>query len=241
MYEDRPEKDTPEWIQEELREYGGSSPSGKAIWRLVLAQNCRIRCFGSLNYISQDIEKLQDDVEFNDDQEAAVRETRLLAPDRIEVGEHWIPRYDVEGWILQRWFPASAWGTREKWEGERDKDGRTKLLAAYPQSGDYMVMPCGPWRTIAEVGDLKAAIRCYNVQQRRNPVNFGNHMKALLAFEEQTRRDKTDAYAEEISAQHRLALAGTLRSVSTSAQRFRNVVAKHTVGGVNLGASEKWG
>lgn len=230
MYEDRPQKDTPGWIQEELREYGGLSPDGQPIWRLVLAQNCRIHCFGTLNHISQDVEALADDARPTD-----------VVPDRTEEGEHWIPRYDVEGWILQRWFPASIWGTREKWEGERAKDGRTRLLAAYPQRGDYMMMPCGPWKSITEAGDLEAAIRCYNAQQRRNPANWDNHMLAMLAFEQQTRQVKADAYADEIAAQHRLGLDHVLRSVSPAAQRFRNVVSKHTAGGVNLGASEKWG
>ena len=114
-------------------------------------------------------------------------------------------------------------------------------MASYPQRGDYMMMPCGPWKSIAEAGDLKAAIRCYNVQQRRNPANWDNHMRGMLAFEAQARQKKADDYAEEIAAQHRLVLAGTLRTVSQSAQEFRNVVAKHTAGGVNLGASEKWG
>lgn len=230
MYEDRPEKDTPEWIREELREYGGLSPDGQPIWRLVLARNCRIHCFGTMNHISQNIDELPDDARPTD-----------LVPDRIEQGEFWVPRYDVEGWILQRWYPSFVWGSREKWEGERSSDGRTRLMASYPQRGDYMMMPCGPWKTIAEAGDLKAAIRCYNVQQRRNPANWDNHMRAMLAFEEQARQKKVDDYAAEIAAQHALVLAGTLRTVSQSAQEFRNVVSKHTAGGVNLGASEKWG
>lgn len=230
MYEDRPEKDTPEWIQAELREYGGLSPDGQPIWRLVLARNCRIHCFGTMNHLSQDIEALPDDAKPTD-----------VVPDRIEEGEFWVPRYDLAGWILQRWYPAFVWGSREKWEGEKSRDGRTRLMASYPQHGDYMMMPCGPWKSIAEAGDLKAAIRCYNVQQRRNPANWDNHMKGMLAFEEQARQKKVDDYAEEIAAQHRLVLAGTLRTVSKSAQEFRNVVAKHTAGGVNLGASDKWG
>lgn len=230
MYEDRPEKDTPDWIQAELREYGGLSPDGQPIWRLVLARNCRIRCFGTMNHVAQDIEALPDDARPTD-----------VVPDRIEEGEFWVPRYDIEGWILQRWYPSFVWGSREKWESEKSRDGRTRLMAAYPQRGDYMMMPCGPWNSIAEAGDLKAAIRCYNVQQRRNPANWDNHMKGMLAFEEQARQKKVDDYAEEIAAQHRLVLAGTLRTVSKSAQEFRNVVAKHTAGGVNLGASDKWG
>lgn len=230
MYEDRPEKDTPEWVQAELREYGGLSPDGQPMWRLVLARNCRIRCFGTMNHLSQKTEEMPEFARPTD-----------LVPDRIEEGAFWIPRYKIHGWILQRWYPASAWGARSQWESEKARDGRTRMLAAFPQRGDYMMVPAGPWKTIAEAGDLKAAIRCYNVQQRRNPVNWENHERAMLAFEEQERQQEVDAYAEEIAAQHREVLAGTIRTVSLAAQKFRNVVAKHTAGGVNLGASEKWG
>jgi hypothetical protein len=231
MYEDRPEKDTPQWVLNELLEYGGPSPNGQAIWRLVLAQNCRIHCFGSMNHIAKGrIENIGDDPQAKGS----------FTPDRIEEGEFWAPRYRSEGWILQRWFPAHVWGTREKWEGEKAKDGRTRLLASYPQRGDYMMM-AGPWPSIALAGDLTSAIRCYNVQQRNNPVNWPNHIEAMAKAEELERQQAADAYADEIAAQHREALAGVLRSTSSAAQEFRNVVAEHTAGGVNLGASEKWG
>lgn len=231
MYEDRPEKDTPEWIQAELREYGGVSPDGQPIWRLVLARNCRIRCFGTMNHISQDTTKMPEFARATD-----------VVLDRIEDGEFWVERYrNIKGWILQRWFPAVAWGPRERWEREKARDGRTRLLAAYPQRGDYMMMPCGPWDSIVEAGDLKAAIRCYNVQQRRNPVNWANHERAMLAFEEQERQQEVERYAAEMAAAQREQFAGALRTVSTGAQRFRNAVAEMTAGGVNLGASEKWG
>ncbi len=233
MFEDRPEKDTPAWIQSELREYGGLSPDGQTIWRLVLAQNCRIHCFGTKNHMPDGFKHSQ----MSDDPEAK----GSLVPSRIEEGEFWIPRYRIRGWILQRWFPASVWGSKARWEGEKANDGRTRLLAAYPQRGDYMMMPCGPWKTIAEAGDLKGAIRCYNVQQRRNPVNWENHIQSMTVFEEQERQQAAASYAEEMATQHRLGVGSILRSVSTSAQKFRNVVAEHTAGGVNLGASEKWG
>jgi hypothetical protein len=234
MYEDRPEKDTPEWLQTELREYGGLSPDGQAIWRFVLARNCRIRCFGTLNH-GTDAKVAE-----NPNRDAWLEELNAVVG-RVEEGSFWVPRYKMEGWILQRWFPASAWGTKEQWEREKAGDGRTRLLAAFPQRGDYMMVPCGPWKTIAEAGDLKGAIRCWNKQQRMNPVNWQNHERAMLAFEVQENQRQVDDYAEEIAAQHREALAGTLRTVSESAQRFRSVVAKHTAGGVHLGASEKWG
>lgn len=231
MYEDRPEKDTPQRILDELRAYGGESPNGQAIWRLVLAGNRRIHCFGSMNHIAKGrMEAIGDDPQAKGS----------FTLDRTEEGEFWVPRYRSDGWVLERWFPAHVWGTKDKWEGEKARDGRARLLAGYPQRGDYMMM-AGPWPTIAAAGDLKAAIRCYNVQQRSNPANWANQIEAMARFEELYRQQAADNYAEEIAAQHREALAGVLRSASSAAQEFRNVVSQHTAGGVNLGASEKWG
>jgi hypothetical protein len=230
IYEHKPEKDTPENIREDLRAYGGESPDGKAVWRLVLAENCKFHCFGARNHIERGKVRAMGDNSRPTD----------IQPNRIEVGEHWIPRYKHRGWILERWFPASVWGTKEKWDGEKASDGRTKLLAAFPSRGDYMMM-AGPWATIQQAGDLYAAIRCYNIQQRRNPVNWPNHLHAMTVFEEQERQAAADAYADELAAQHRLGMGSILQSVSSSAQRFRNIVSKHTASGVNLGASEQWG
>lgn len=230
IYEDRPEKDTPQRIIDELREYGGESPDGQAIWRLVLAQNCRVRCFGQMNHIQPGVIDAMTDT---------TRPTDIV-PDRIEDGEHWVPRFHAKGWILQRWYPASAWGTREAWEGQKSKDGRTRLLAAFPQRGDYMNMPCGPWRTLAEVPDLRTAIRSYNLQQSLNPVNWDNHTLAMAAAEAQERQVAADEFAEELESQYRIGFSGILRSASCAAQKVRNRIAEG-VGGMNLGAANKWG
>jgi hypothetical protein len=232
VYEDHPERDTPEEINQMLADYGGLSPHGDPIWRLVLARNCRLRCFGQLNFLPDglDIEDLPEGSKPTD-----------VTPVRIEVGEHWVPRYQQDGWILERWFPASAWGPREKWEAEKDKDGRTRLLAAYPERGGYMAMPAGPWRTITEAGDLCAAIRCYNMQQRRNPVRWDLYMETQAAREGVERQKRADEYAEEIAALHRASYGPAMRTASKAAQEMRSAVAEQAAGGVNLGASEKWG
>lgn len=231
MYEDRPEKDTPDSIRQELREYGGESPDGQSIWRLVLAQNCRIHCFGTQNHIAKGrAEALPDDAH-----------PVNIVPDRIEEGEFWIPRFREQGWILQRWYPASVWGTREKWDSERAPDGRTRLLAAYPNRGDYMIMPCGPWTAIPPVDALRGMIRHYNAQQRANPVNWENMIQATTAMEAQQRQVEADAYALELEAQFRIGFSGVLRTASCAAQQVRNSISEYSVGGVNLGASNKWG
>jgi hypothetical protein len=230
MYEDRPERDTPPHINRDLVEYGGLSPDGQPIWRVVLAQNCRTLCFGPMNHIEQGrIDAITDTTRPTD-----------ITPDRISDGPVWIPRYKVKGWILERWFPAGAWGTRDSWESQRARDDRTRLLAAYPQRGGYMMM-CGPWKTVAEIGDLHSAIRCYNAQQAANPVNWDNHTRAWLALEAEERQRTADEFEDNIDSDYRMAISSILRTVSPSAQAFRDAVSQMSAGGTQLGASEKWG
>jgi hypothetical protein len=240
-YEDRPEKDTPQWIQDELRAYGGESPGGDPIWKLVLAENCRTRFFGTMNHVSQGaIDSISGEATPLADGKFAADSGGKVVPDRIEHGEHWVPRFGVKGWILLHWYPASAWGSRAEWEGQKDKDGRTRLLAAFPQRGDYMVMSCGPWRTLNEVPDVKALIRHYNFQQIANPVNWENDTKAMIAMEKAEREAQAEQLAQELEAQYRIGVTSVLTSVSSAAQRVRNAVSQ-SVGGVQLDAAARWG
>jgi hypothetical protein len=245
MYESRPEKDTPENILTALSDYGGLSPTGKPIWQLVLAENCKTLCHGRMNYIAKGrTEAHQYDGEWNLENktpEFTVAGNAVIEPDRIEEGSFWIPTYsNTSGWILRRWLPASSWGSRDQWEGERAQDGRTRLLAAYPQHGDYMAMPGCEWSVIPPLDLLFTCIRSYNIQQRANPVNWPNYIQAIGTVEQLRRQQAADTYAEELEAQYREGFSATFRSASSSAQIVRNIMARE-VGGVNLGAADKWG
>jgi hypothetical protein len=231
MYEDRPLKDTPNWITDELAEYSGLSPDGQPIWRLVLAENCRSHCFGSMNHIDPAlIQNMTDETRPTD-----------IVPDRIEEGEFWVPKYRQKGWILQRWFAASAWGSRNDWESQKAKDGCTRLLASFPQRGDYVMMPCGPWNSLPSIGPLKYAIRSFNLQQKNNPANWSNDTQAYIAFDNFEREQAKEKFSEELEAQYRVGVSSMLRTVSGAAQRVRNEISAVTAGGVNLGGAEKWG
>ena len=173
MYEDRPAKDTPDLLNRDLAEYGGLSPDGQPIWRMVLAQNCRIHCFGQRNEIERGRRAaMEQDEAVRTAAGLAVKETRLIEPDRIIDGEHWILRHAFKGWILQRWFPASTWGTRDNWESQKAKDGRKRLLAAYPNRGAYMMM-AGPWPTIAQAGDLHGEKSAATTWTKKEPSSLG--------------------------------------------------------------------
>ncbi len=207
MYEDRPEKDTPPNIRRMLREYGGLTPDGGPLWRMILSGNKRVRAAGVMRTIARGC---QDD---------------LPTPERVEEGVFWIRRYRFDGWILERWFPGGTWGTEADWEMQRGgADGRTRMRAAWPRHGDYFML-AGPWPTIEAAGDLKAAIRQYNRQETLKPRDFAAYLRSELMLE-MLERDREAQDAERMAAcAVREEVSPMLGSISLSAQRARNQVA----------------
>ena len=209
MYEDRPEKDTPPRIRAMLRLYGGSTPDGGPLWRLILAQNKRVRAAGVMRTMPKtfvgDVPK----------------------PDKVEEGVFWLPRYKFSGWILERWFPASTWGSEMVYEQQRSgADNRTRMLAQFPRHGDYFMIPgAGPWPTIEAAGDIKAAIREYIRAEREKPNDWNAYLRGELALEMVERERLAAEYEERMAAVSRGQVSPVLGSISRAAQSVRNKIA----------------
>lgn len=224
MYEDRPELDTPPRVRAMLRLYGGSTPDGGPLWRLILAQNKRIRAAGVMRTMGQ---------QPADQWHGERLHVEVPKPERIEEGVFWIPRYKFTGWILERWFPATAWGTQHDWEAQIDgADGRTRMMQAeWPRHGDYFMIPgAGPWQTIEAAGDLKAAIRAYIQAEREKPVDWDAYLKGELALEMSEREQLATEYENRMAQVSRSAVSPVLGSMSHAAQRVRNQIARE-IGG----------
>jgi hypothetical protein len=226
-YEDRPEKDTPAGVRKMLFEYGGRTPDGGPAWRLVLAQNCRIQCFGTMTHAPQ----------AKDQTELDMRETK---PDRIEEGAFWVRRYKCKGWILQKWFPASTWGTREEWESRKAADGVTRLHGKYPENGDYYMM-AGPWRSIEHVGNLIVEIQKVNRSQQKHPSNWDRVFREYLRQDREERESRIHEYETTLEIYRKTQILPVLKSTSSSAQRVRNEIQSGMGSGAHMGASEMWG
>ncbi len=65
-------------------------------------------------------------------------------------------------------------------------------------------MPCGPWKTLNEISDLRTAIRSYNFQQQSNLVNWQNDILAMTAMEAYERQAEAEVYADELATQYRM-------------------------------------
>lgn len=228
MYEDRPEKDTPEAVRALLREYGGVTAHGWPIWRLVLAENCRMQCFGVMRHAPR----------VKDTSELDLRET---APERVEEGVFWLRRYpQTRGWILQRWFPPHVWGARQDWERQKAEDGVTRMRGKFPAQGDYFLM-AGPWRSIEMAGDLRLPIQALNRAARDNPTNFETYFRQQLREERREQQEQIERFETTLEIYRRTEVLPILKSASPLAQRARNRVQQQIHLPSHLGASDAWG
>ena len=114
-------RETPPALRAEITRYGGLNPYGKPQWRVVLAQNVLEQCFGVMRHLPM----VSEDADVTD-----------MAPELIEEGEFWIPRYSGKGWILERWFPTSTWGDQETWNNTYAEDGFTRMMGRFPRHGE---------------------------------------------------------------------------------------------------------
>lgn len=226
MYGDEAEKKTPRAIRKMLEEYGGKTPTGLPLWRLVQAGDCTILCQGRIHHFPRGVE-----LDVN------------VRPDRIGGGVLLLPRYrDIAptDWILQRWFHPRVWGTAVEWKFHRTEDPDTPLFVqTFPANGDYFML-AGPWHSIEEVGDLRQAIHIYLKREQAKRRDTESFVRERMA-EEAGRRAQDLAKLEVEIMRAEAALEPVLKSVSPDAQKVRDKIAAQAGLTGHLGASEAWG
>lgn len=203
-----------------LREYGGMTPDGRPLWRLIRASNKRIRAAGVMRTLAKGCDS----------------DTPVF--DRIEEGVFWVPRYRFDGWILERWFPGPIWGTEEDWStNTAGADGQTRMMPAWPRHGDYYML-AGPWRTIEAAGDLKVAIRENMRSMAARPKDWEGFLRQQMAEERLEREHEVEEFERAALAASRGEAMPLLGSLSAAAQRVRNGIAE-AIGGPDwhLGAA----
>jgi hypothetical protein len=230
MVLDEIERKTPRAIRMLLIEYGGLTPHGRAMWRLVRAGDCRILCQGTMRHFAHGVEQ---DI---------IRDGKVTI-DRIQGGRYQLPRYqgtDPSAWILQRWFGPSIWGGAWEWKSHRAEDPDTPLFVQeFPASGDYF-MVAGPWATLDAAGDLRGAIRDYMRMQRENPRDIEAYIRAEMAAEIAERQRAQETLEREINAAEE-SLEQVWKSTSLAAQQARDRMAAAAGLNGHFGASEDWG
>jgi hypothetical protein len=135
----------------------------------------------------------------------------------------------AEGWILEKWFPASSYGTQAEWYSYKAVDGFTPMLGPYPERGDYEMI-YGPWAKVPGTDTLQTLISryCHDINARRGTVE-SRAQEYLLRFqyEEEQAETKRKGEYEAMMRDH----ISPLHSSSLAASRWRQELARRTGNG----------
>lgn len=206
-------RDVPPELRREITRYGGLNPFAAPLWRVVWAENIREQCFGSMRHMPR-IDAALD------------METIMAAePERFESGEMWIPRYSSKGAILERWFPADAWGGRYDWESETAEDGQTRLKGEWPRHGDYFMVGDDFHLRMPPVDFWKAEIQREIYRQAHAPTDPGTYLATCLHIQQASEEARREAFLEEVNQIHRGTVEPLLATVGRTAQMVRDRMA----------------
>jgi hypothetical protein len=223
-----PTNDAPKAVQDAIARWGGRNPYGDPMWRIVLAQHCIVKRGGIQRELDNGEQSIVT-IGFG----GKVIESKVHAS--VTSGILEVPRYNVEGWILEKWFPASTWGTPEQWRSEKSEDGSRILCEEYPERGRYFLMN-GPFDMIPELGDLENSISMYEDDMRKQPTNHDSYFRQVMRDEEYARKKAKDKLVADLNYRRKNELVPVLKSSSLEAQRFRNDLTAQAGLSEHLGA-----
>lgn len=215
-----PLSDTPSAVTKSITDHGGTNEYGRPYWRVILSDNHT----KSKRGLWCDWDGTENWEQFSL-QGAKLRHNELH-PARIvdEVRETpmW-PR--PNGWILERWFPAEVWGSRESWSKN----------SAYPEEGDYyLIAPTGNddkgdkliWTEIPDLHDLKQAISIWERDYLNRPRDFAVAYTRFVSEEKAAQEEEERKSREEMEYFYRHEVVPIFNSTSLSAQAIRNQCAE---------------
>jgi hypothetical protein len=150
-----PLRDTPAEITAKLLAWGGTNEYGDPNWRIILAENHLVQRAGMWTEFDEGTEQVQ----FEERAHDVAYKTQQIAPTAIRIGMFWVPLYPCRGWILERWFPPSAFGNNLQWESALSQDDATPMMGPFPERGAYwMLSGGGPWPQIPLLEDVRESI-----------------------------------------------------------------------------------
>lgn len=158
----------PRETQRFLKRYGGTNPYGLPKWRLVTGADRTIKEGGIWRDWAPGLSNAEKGgLNFSPNPNAPGCNYQRYEnkPIRVvtEVREH--RKYpQSEGWILERWFPATSYGSPEEWYSFKAVDGITPMLGPYPEAGDYEFI-YGPWLRTPSIDVLERRISEYTNKQ----------------------------------------------------------------------------
>lgn len=132
----------PPGLQDFLNLHGGKTPQGHPRYRLVWAPSVRHKSYGTFYDWHEDT-PVNERGGLEMDSEGTWGQVSNR-PIRVVTEMRWVETYpDIEGWIVERWYPRHMFGDPAAWE-------KNRLLGPYPEAGMY-VDCCNPMSRVPSV------------------------------------------------------------------------------------------
>jgi hypothetical protein len=223
----------PRGIQEFLTRYGGKSPFEQPQWRLLVGSDRLVKEAGVYRDWADGLttaEKGGMRFEPTPNMPGCNFERYDNRPIRVVTEMREVRKYPhADGWILEKWFPASSYGTQEEWYSYKAIDGFTSMLGPYPERGDYEMI-YGPWAKIPSTDVLQKLISSYSsgINNRRGtPESRAQEYLLLYQYEEElAERKRKEEYAAMMDDH-----LSPMKSGSLAASRWRQGLAARTGNG----------
>lgn len=177
------ELDSPPVYRDFFIRVGGVNPFRKPMYRMVLAEKRRTLEGGNWFIWDENLSVAARGgfVEMRNELGDTELQQSTEQPLRIESGIREVLKYPShEGWIIERWCPASTYGFRDEWENHTMPDGTLKL-GPYPEYGDYEYC-AGSSATTPSFNDIENTIRLteFDLIRRATRANSGLAIIARL-------------------------------------------------------------
>lgn len=210
----------PSHVEDYLLSIGGATPFGEPMWRLVLARNVIWKVAGGKIW-DQNL-SIAERGGF-DVATGIPHQNRPLRDEADRLVEQ--QRYPhIQGWILQRWFPPSAYSKSHWFAPENCLPDGTPKLGPFPEYGDYE-MAGGPVERVPEKQELYDFISRYyqHLELRKGSVE-SRIREAINAaeYERQRREGQMRRFADEYVRDK----CSYLQSSSLESGRIREQVAR---------------
>jgi hypothetical protein len=220
----------PRPIQQFLKQFGGSNPHGGPQWRLLVGADRLVKEAGVYRDWAEGLttaEKGGLNFSPHPDMPGCNFQRYENKPIRVVTEMREVRKYPhAEGWILEKWFPASAYGTQEEWYSYKAADGITAMLGPYPERGDYEMI-YGPWSKIPSTDLLQRLISSYTsgINHRRGtPKSRAEEYLLRYQYEEEVAERKRKEEYAVMMADH----LSPMKSGSLAASRWRQELAART-------------
>ena len=204
--------DVPRELQREIARFGGLNPFGGPMWRVVRAENVLEQRFGQMRQMPR----------LKADEVGAVPE---VEPEGWASGEMWLPRYDGQGYCLERWFSAGAWGSEWEWAQAMSQDGVTRMTGEFPRHGDYQMVNGGFISQLPGAEFWKAEMLKWTRGMERLEGDEAARLKRTLYLAKLREEEREREYAEEVNRIHRTVVDPALATIGRTAQRMRDELA----------------